>query len=189
MPPSRVTGVVLAAGAGRRLGEPKATATYKDERFVDRAVRTLRAGGVEPVLVVLGAAVTEVPEATVVPNPDWATGMASSLRVALDALEETQCEAILVTLADEVRLAREDVAAVLHTEGELVATRYENTWSHPVRIDRAHWRTLREQLKGDRGARPYLERHADELILVPATNPDGIRDLDRWVDAPGTSSS
>ena len=57
-------GLVLAAGAGRRYGGPKALVEYDGQRLVDRAVWTLRAGGADPVLVVLGAAADRVRDAT-----------------------------------------------------------------------------------------------------------------------------
>ena len=80
-------GLVLAAGAGRRLGGPKAPLVVDGERLVDRAVRVLREGGCDPVLVVLGAWVGDVPGAEVVVNADWASGLGSSLRAGLRAAE------------------------------------------------------------------------------------------------------
>ena len=82
-----VAGLVLAAGEGRRFGGPKAPVVIDGERLVDRAVRVLREGGCEPVYVVLGAWVGEVPGAIVVVNPDWAEGMGSSLRAGLGAMD------------------------------------------------------------------------------------------------------
>jgi nicotine blue oxidoreductase len=79
----RVAGVVLAAGAGTRFGGPKALVRLDGRRLVDRAVATLRRGGCSPVVVVQGAAVLDDVDATVLDNRDWATGMGSSLRVAL----------------------------------------------------------------------------------------------------------
>ena len=61
-------GVVLAAGSGRRFGEPKAPVVVEGERLVDRAVRVLRQGGCSRVLVVLGAWVGPVAGAEVIVN-------------------------------------------------------------------------------------------------------------------------
>ena len=55
----RVAGVVLAAGAGTRLGQPKALVRVRGELLLDRAVQTLRAAGCDPVVVVLGAGAPE----------------------------------------------------------------------------------------------------------------------------------
>ncbi len=69
-----VAGLVLAAGAGRRFGGPKALAMLDGERLVDRAVSLVRNGGCSPILVVSGAATLDVADAAVVENPDWADG-------------------------------------------------------------------------------------------------------------------
>ncbi|MEJ7726951.1 MAG: NTP transferase domain-containing protein, partial [Actinomycetes bacterium] len=63
----RVAGLVLAAGAGRRLGQPKALVSVDGRRFVDLAVDALREGGADPVLVVVGAAEVGHVDALVVP--------------------------------------------------------------------------------------------------------------------------
>ena len=83
-----VAGLVLAAGAGRRFGGPKALVELDGERLVDRMVRVLRAGGCQPLVVVAGAVPLAVSGATVVDNPDWRTGMGSSLRSGLAALPD-----------------------------------------------------------------------------------------------------
>ena len=94
-----VAGLVLAAGAGRRFGGPKALVELDGERLVDRMVRVLRAGGCQPLVVVAGAVPLAVSDATVVDNPDWRTGMGSSLRSGLAALPD-QASAAVVVLVD-----------------------------------------------------------------------------------------
>uniref|UniRef100_UPI0013020E27 nucleotidyltransferase family protein n=1 Tax=Amycolatopsis lexingtonensis TaxID=218822 RepID=UPI0013020E27 len=81
----QVAGLLLAAGAGRRFGGPKALAELDGEPLVRRALRTLTAAGCTPIRVVLGAAADQVrpllpdPEAAVFAE-DWQTGMGASLR-------------------------------------------------------------------------------------------------------------
>ena len=91
--PVTVAGLVLAAGGGSRLGRPKALrSATAGELLVERAARLLADGGCAPVCAVLGARAAEVrataalPGTSIVDNPDWPTGMASSLRVGLAAL-------------------------------------------------------------------------------------------------------
>ncbi|WP_460368263.1 nucleotidyltransferase family protein, partial [Actinocorallia lasiicapitis] len=76
----KIAGILLAAGPGGRFGTPKALVELEGERLVDRGVRTLKAAGCAPILVVTGAAPVEVLGALVVPNADWRDGMGSSLR-------------------------------------------------------------------------------------------------------------
>src|SRR5262249_1507491 len=79
-------GLLLGGGEGRRLGMPKALVEIGGERLTDRGVRMLHEAGCTPIVVVTGAARVDVAGAVVVHNPDWRTGMGSSLRVGLSAL-------------------------------------------------------------------------------------------------------
>ncbi|WP_435207781.1 NTP transferase domain-containing protein, partial [Micromonospora sp. bgisy143] len=80
-------GLLLAAGAGRRLGHPKALLPYRGRLLVEHAADILTTAGCRPVLVVLGARADEVRARArlpdVVVNADWVTGMGSSLRVGV----------------------------------------------------------------------------------------------------------
>ncbi|WP_440711101.1 nucleotidyltransferase family protein [Herbiconiux sp. YIM B11900] len=105
-------GILLAAGAGRRMGTPKALVIGDDgEPWIARGVRVLREGGCERIVAVLGAA----PEAeslipaelrehvTVVVAEDWRLGQSASLRAgvrAMQALRELPPPSALVSLVD-----------------------------------------------------------------------------------------
>jgi CTP:molybdopterin cytidylyltransferase MocA len=81
-----IAGVLLAAGEGSRFGGPKALIELDGQTLAERGVGLLRAGGADPILVVTGAVPLSVPGAYTVHNPDWRTGMGSSLGAALNAL-------------------------------------------------------------------------------------------------------
>ncbi len=180
--PPRVGGLVLAAGEGRRFGGPKALAELDGERLVDRAVRILRAGGCEPVLAVLGAAVVDVPGAdAVVVNAGWAEGMGSSLRAGLTAPELAGCSAAVVLLVDQpgvrATAVRRLVEAHAAGAGLAVAT-YDGERGHPVLLGRRHWAGVAELAVGDVGARPYLAAHAEEVAAVDCTAQGSPSDAD-----------
>jgi CTP:molybdopterin cytidylyltransferase MocA len=113
-----VAGVVLAAGAGRRFGTPKALVRLDGRLLVERAVDLLRDGGCEPVLVVLGAAAGQVRAtadlrgAVPVTNPDWATGMGSSLRAGLAAVP-ADVGAVVIALVDTPGLGPDSVRRLI----------------------------------------------------------------------------
>ena len=73
-----------------------------------------------PVIVVLGAEADEILDAvdfgaaSVVVNPQWEEGLASSLRVGLDAVSrETKCDGVLVVLGDQPEVPLRVVAALV----------------------------------------------------------------------------
>ena len=82
-----VAGVLLAAGEGSRFGGPKALIELGGRTLAQRGVDTLRAGGADPILVVTGAAPVRLSGTLTVDNPEWRTGMGSSLRAALRFLQ------------------------------------------------------------------------------------------------------
>ena len=176
-----VAGLVLAAGSGSRLGTPKALVELAGERLVDRAVRVLADGGCAPVVVVSGAAPFEVVGADVVANPDWATGMGSSLRVGLAALADAGAEAVVVSLVDQPGIGAEVVRRVIEAfeAGATVATAtYGGQRRNPVLLARATWAEVFRLAEGDAGARPYLAAHPEEVSAVPCDDLGVADDID-----------
>lgn len=167
-------GLLLAAGAGTRMGMPKALVhDAAGESWLVRGVRVLRDGGCDSVSVVLGAGAEEAAEllagldATVVPAADWADGMAASLRAGLTSLADTEAEAAVVSLVDLPDVTAEVVRRVLAGGAEratLSRASYDGRPGHPVVIGREHWAGVLEVSGGDRGARDYLATHPVEQI-------------------------
>lgn len=177
---SRVAGLVLAAGEGRRLGRPKALVEHRGERLVDRAVRVLREGGCDPVYVVAGAAPLEVPGATVVSNPDWATGMASSLTTGLSALPGA-AGAVVVALVDQPGVGAETVRRLLTAYdrgGEVSVATYAGEPRNPVLLARRHWAEVSALATGDVGARPFLRAHPELVTPVECGDVGDPIDID-----------
>lgn len=179
-----VAGLVLAAGSGSRLGTPKALVEFDGERLVDRAVRTLRAGGCASVTVVLGAAIVEVPDAEVVLNPGWATGMGSSLRAGLAALPET-ADAVVVALVDQPGIGPEVVARLIEARragARVAVATYNGARRNPVLFERNTWEDVAVLAEGDQGARPYLAAHTDLITEVPCDDLGAPDDIDTPAD-------
>jgi CTP:molybdopterin cytidylyltransferase MocA len=174
-----LAGLVLAAGAGRRFGGPKALAQIGGERLVDRAVTLLRSGGCSHVVAVSGAARFEVDGATVVHNPRWASGMGSSLRVGLAALP-ADATGVLVVLVDTPWLAPEAVRRLVavHAGGAgLAVATYDGQRGHPVLLGREHWAAIAATAHGDAGARGFLAGRTD-VVEVDCTGLGDPADVD-----------
>ena len=162
-----VAGLVLAAGAGTRFGQPKAPVVIDGERLVDRAVRNLREGGCDTVSVVLGAWVGEVSGADILVNDAWPEGMGSSLRCGLLFLTETSdADAALVTLVDLPGLTPDAVRRLVTCPAELAVATYEGERGHPVRIGRSLWPRAIEVAHGDEGARRLMQEVPVERVEV-----------------------
>ncbi|HEY0698101.1 MAG TPA: nucleotidyltransferase family protein [Micromonospora sp.] len=184
-------GLVLAAGAGRRYGQPKAFAAVPPgfgnptgpgaptvsepagELMLERAVRVLHEAGCAPIVVVLGAQAHRARPlrlerrfgARTVVNPDWPSGMGSSLRAGLAALP-APVPAVVVTLVDTPGVTAEAVRRVGAHAGPatLRAATYGGRPGHPVLLGRAHWAGVAAEASGDTGARRYLAGHDTEPV-------------------------
>lgn len=162
---SRVAGLLLAAGQGARLGMPKALLEHQGERLVDRGVRLLEEGGCHPVVVVLGAATPQVRRAVTVQNPDWASGMGSSLRVGLAAVP-AEAEAVVIALVDQPFVRPEAVRALIGSGAGVAVATYDGRRRNPVLIERAHFAEVAALARGDVGARPFLAAHPELVTEV-----------------------
>lgn len=166
------TGLLLAAGAGRRMGTPKALVHDPDgTSWLRRSVQALLDGGCAPVRVVLGASADEA-RALLVDLPvdvvvaeDWAEGMGASLRAGLLSVGDP--DALLVSLVDLPDVGAPVVARVLTADtgrATLARASYDGGPGHPVLLGGDHLAPLLATLHGDAGARAYLAAHDVTLV-------------------------
>ncbi|GAA0324323.1 nucleotidyltransferase family protein [Actinoallomurus spadix] len=183
-------GLLLAAGEGRRLGTPKALVEIGGVRLADRGVHMLHEAGCTPIVVVTGAAVIDVAGAVVVHNPDWRTGMASSLRLGLSALAD-DCPAVVIALVDQPQVTAEAVRrlrAAYDAGARVAVATYAGRPRNPVLIAREHFAEAAAGASGDVGARAFLRAHPELVVTVPCEDvaaaddidtPEDLRRLDR----------
>lgn len=181
-----VGGLLLAAGAGRRYGAPKALVERDGRPLVESALATLLAGGCYPVVVVLGARAETVRQradlsgASVVTNHNWARGMGGSLRVGLRGLTATSARMAVVLLVDTPGITPAAVRRVvrLGDPDALVVATYGGRPGHPVLLGGRHWRGVSRRAVGDVGARPYLRGNAERVVNVECGDIADGTDLD-----------
>ena len=188
-----IAGVVLAGGASSRMhGRPKALlpAGAGGETFIERIVSTLRAAGVDDVVVVTGrhhgpvadrAAELRLP-VRVVRNPQPEKGQLSSLVAALEVVDRPEVRAMLVTLVDLPLVSTSTVRAVLEawrrTGAPLVRPRRnDGKHGHPAVFDRALFGDLR-RADPARGAKPAVRAHAPHGVAVDVDDPGAFDDVD-----------
>ena len=171
--------IILAAGDSSRMGgEPKQLLTYKGQSLMRRVTESALALQRGSVVVVLGASrarivpeLTDLP-VTLVDNPSWPTGQASSLKTGLAALYLTHkdIDVVLVLHIDQPLVS---LGLLLHMlevhqdEGKgIVACRYGTQVGVPALFNRNYFTELL-QLEGDKGLQWVIVRHRDDCSVVP----------------------
>ena len=174
-------GLLLAAGAGTRMGRPKALVLDDEGRpWLHRAIDALRDGGCDHVIVVLGARAEEAARlvqgmaVTVVTAEDWSEGMSASLRTGLlavdDYLDRTPQDvgAVVVTLVDlpdvDARVVERVIRQVGTHPSALGRATYDGSPGHPVLIGLDHVGGVLETTSEDRGARDYLREQGLTVV-------------------------
>jgi CTP:molybdopterin cytidylyltransferase MocA len=182
----RVAAIVLAAGAGRRFGGPKALARLGTRTFLEAATSLFARDDVAARIVVLGAEAERVgrevqlAEGTaIVVNPLHAEGMLTSVWAGLDAAEALGVDAVLLHPVDNPVAEPATIAAVLSAlaEGAVIAVpSHGGRRGHPAGFARPAWTALREAPLAA-GARALLLARPDWVVHVDA-GPDCLVDVD-----------
>lgn len=184
--------VVPAAGAAERFGSAKLLASVGGSPLLERTIRCLLDGGVERVIVVLGAEAerirTEVPamrdrRVRTAVNPHPERGMLSSIQ---SGLRDATGDPILVLPGDMPYVEAATVASLLQAyeeRGGIVSPRFEGKRGHPVVIPGRY----RDEILGaahDVTLHEVLRKHAAERIDLDVNDRGVIRDVDRPTDLP-----
>ncbi len=148
-----------------------------------RGIELLRVGGTDPLVMVTGAVALELPGVQTVPNPDWATGMGSSLRAGLAALggQPGSGAAVVVALVDQPLIGPLAVTRLIDAfrqGAELVAASYDGKRRNPVLFARRYWAEVAAAAEADLGARGFLQAHQDLVTLVECGDVGRPDDLD-----------
>ncbi len=180
-----LSGIVLAAGRSSRMeGTNKLLLPWQEQCVLQVVVERICAVGLGEVVVVTGHQRVEVEEALsrypvrLVHNPDFAEGMAASIRVGVEAAVGE--EGYLFALGDMPQVAGKTMLKVVEAlksrEAIAVPVR-DGRRGHPVAIGSAH-RDALLALTGDRGARPVLAKNAAHIVDVPVEDEGIFVDVD-----------
>jgi len=181
-----VTGLVLAAGVSRRLGQPKQLLDYHGRPLLQTAVSGALGAGFAQVVVAIGGAAPEVRSsidfgtADVVENVHFTAGCSSSIIAALDVID-TRAEGLVLLLGDQPGVAGRTIRRVVdEASGPLAVCRYDDGRGHPFWFSREVFDDLR-QLQGDKAVWKLLE---SESFPVQEIACDGLipLDVDTWED-------
>jgi molybdenum cofactor cytidylyltransferase len=183
-----MVGIVLGAGASRRLGRPKQTLPVGDTTLLGYVLREAEASALDRIVLVVGGAadealaVVEPIRATVARNDSYGSGCASSLLAGLDAAGET--DAIMLLLGDMPGVDAATIDAVAGAwESErpwASVTSYRGQRGHPFVFAQSAFADLRA-LHGDKAVWKLIEQRSEGVLEVPVDRALP-RDVDTWDD-------
>ncbi|MDQ0674247.1 nicotine blue oxidoreductase [Pseudarthrobacter siccitolerans] len=193
----RTTGIVLAAGAGTRLGKgPKALLPYRGRPLVESVAGALLDGGCREVVVVLGAgapdvaAIAELDRYRTVVNHEWQSGMGNSLLLGNASADPR--DHLMVALVDQPGVTPRAVGRLLaaHRAGRVTAAAYDGGAAategsggrfrrgHPLVIDAGLRDAVAGTVTGDSGARGFLQAHPELVDEVDCSDLSTGLDVD-----------
>ncbi|MCU1320753.1 MAG: 4-diphosphocytidyl-2C-methyl-D-erythritol synthase [Acidobacteriaceae bacterium] len=179
-----IAAIILAAGASRRLGEPKQLVCLGSENLLERAVRVAQEAKLAPVIVVLGHEYplvlgnSSLGDAVTVINDEWQEGMASSIRRGIKTclLLARQAEGAVIMACDQPAVTAEHLRKILLPQ-EITASEYAGRKGVPAYFPAKQFATLLE-LQGDAGARDLVRDALAIHLLHGELDVDTVKELE-----------
>jgi molybdenum cofactor cytidylyltransferase len=167
-----VTGLVLAAGASSRLGQPKQLLAFQGATLLDATLSVARACGFDQLLVALGAASEQVrasvdlSNAEVVENPTYEAGCSSSISAGLRSVDD-RADGLVLLLGDQPGIDPADVPRLIaDQDAPMAVCRYDDGLGHPMWFGRDMFAEL-SQLQGDKAVWRLLHSGRYDVREVP----------------------
>jgi len=186
-----VTGVVLAAGQGARMGQSKQLLPLGGKPMVWHVAKTACLADFDEVIVITGAygiAVQQVLQELplqIIYNEDWGQGQSTSVKKAVQAIT-TEAQAVVFLLADQPlihsALINELIKAYHKTAASIIIPRVLNKPGNPVLFDLGVWRSALLQLSGDEGARQIIKQQREAIHYIELLDDQIFLDVDTPVE-------
>jgi molybdenum cofactor cytidylyltransferase len=174
--------MLLAAGGSSRLGQPKQLLRIDGETLVRRNARFLLSLQPDHAVVVTGSSSSSVSKELeglplcILHNPDWRTGMGSSIALGAGKLPQ-ELDGVLILLCDQWRIKVADLKQIIEfwkTDiSQIIVSSWtgETTFSYgpPVLFPRKYIREL-TLLQGDQGARSLIARNKNDAHFLDLEN-------------------
>ena len=183
--------IILAGGASTRLGQPKQLLQYHGKTLLDHSLEEALGARADAVVVVLGKNADLLQEeidkekVRVVVNNEWAEGMASSVRLGLDALLNSKpyIDAVILMVCDQPHISSQVLNELITTQQkttkQIVTCNYGDSIGPPALFHKKYFRGLME-LKGDIGARNIIQQNMNDVATI--LFPEGKIDIDTKED-------
>ena len=182
-----VVAILLAAGESRRMGQLKALLPWQGVSLIKHQVASLRAGGVDQIVVVLGhrsdELKSELADTAGVSwqlNPDYLQGKTTSIKAGLNALGTDQPQALLLLNVDQPRSAdviRSLLGEHLSQGGLITIPTHNGKGGHPIILSPTLLDELRQIDEESFGIKAVVQRHLEATRRVEMDSPEVLWDL------------
>jgi len=186
-----ICGIILAAGEGKRMGKVKLTLPLGDKQLIEWVLQAVKLAPLDKYFLVVRPEDKEMIKigeswgAEIVLNPEYRSGMSSSIRKALDQISSEVVEGIFILLGDQPLINPSIIFKMLKafTPGkkEIVVPFYKDKQGNPVLFDN-YWRDELLELSGDVGGRVLIKAHPERIKRVKIPDESIFLDIDREED-------
>ncbi len=178
--------IVLAAGASKRMGTPKALLMHGGEPFLSGILKAAYAAGIERRIAVVGYMADKILSSIdlsgihVVRSTELDAGPIGSVRAGISVIGNHPVDGILVWPVDRPRVQVETVRALVarfeEVGGPIVVPRFRGRRGHPVIFARSLFEELRAA-PNEEGARAVVHRDPGRVVEVEVDDPGVIEDI------------
>jgi molybdenum cofactor cytidylyltransferase len=186
-----ICGIILAAGEGKRMGKVKLTLPLGDKQLIEWVLQAVKLAPLDKYFLVVRPEDKEMIKigeswgAEIVLNPEYRSGMSSSIRKALYQISSEVVEGIFILLGDQPLINPSIIFKMLKafTPGkrEIVVPFYKDKQGNPVLFDN-YWRDELLELSGDVGGRVLIKAHPERIKRVKISDESIFLDIDREKD-------
>jgi len=186
-----ICGIILAAGEGKRMGKVKLTLPLGDKQLIEWVLQAVKLAPLDKYFLVVRPEDKEMIKigeswgAEIVLNPEYRSGMSSSIRKALDQISSEVVEGIFILLGDQPLINPSIIYKMLKafTPGkrEIVVPFYKDKQGNPVLFDN-YWKEGLMKLSGDVGGRSLLKANPENIKRVKISDRAVIEDINSEED-------
>jgi molybdenum cofactor cytidylyltransferase len=185
-----ISAILLGAGESKRMGVDKLSLPWGRKTVLNHCLETLLKSEVKEVIVVLSPrekmlkVLSRSRKVKEVVNPFFRKGMSTSIRRGIQMIPPNR-QGILIALGDQPYLKTRTINALINafekrTKGIIVPS-FQGRMGHPVIFHQRYKKELLS-LKGDVGGRFMIERHLEDVRIVPVKSAGVVKDIDTWQD-------
>ena len=178
-----IAAIVLAAGTSSRFGPAnKLLATYRGKPMICHAIKNIELAGFADIYIVSGFESKKIREilkgkrVTFVPNPEFKSGIASSIRAGIKALPP-DCRAALIALGDMPGVSPDTIKVLMAAPSDIAIPVFAGKRGNPVLWRREAFDALLS-VEGDSGGKQVISQYSGAVTEVPVDDRGILFDLD-----------